>query len=631
MHILALALLLAAEVIPRGAPGRTIAVLEFEGALPASDGVDRVYFSDQVRGAIGRTLPKARLMTRENVVQLLSSSEKTQGRTLADCSGECEVETGRLLGADLIVSGRFTKVGARFKLSLRLHSTADGLLISSATAGGETVEKLDDATGDAVADLLATLAEPQEARRPTATGAAAGPAPALLIVESVPSRARVLVDGRERGTAPLSIEGLPPGKHLLRLELDDYQSAEQEVVVQASQTGRTRVTLTRLTGRLTVESALPVRCEAGEVSRSVAAGGLELFELPVGVHEVRCTASGYQPFHERTTVKAGQTSKVRVSLDREVEAASGPSRNYGPLLRGLSGVLLLGGGGFLIADSQQKARNQMRLTDGTENQGTPMFGLALALGILPSALATASWSDGDTLGVPFALGAGVVSGLTTAVVLQLWFTGQSGAKVPAIGSFGADHWTLVGGAALGATGASLLVHGLRQGFDLAPERTGKPKAHALLWGLGGAALTGLGGLLVAQRLQVAKGTFVPSYSGDEFPADAWVGLGALGSAISGVVTAGAVRRAEGSPWLAIAGGTAGGAAVALLFSGLDHWTFGVGMGLVGTGIGMMAGAALRGSDDELATNGGLEWAPSLLAARLPSGEQGFGPGIVGRF
>ena len=630
MHILALALLLAAEVIPRGAPGKTIAVLEFEGALQSSDGVDRVYFSDQVRGAIGRSLPKARLMTRENVVQLLSSSEKTQGRTLADCSGECEVETGRLLGADLIVSGRFTRVGARFKLSLRLHSTADGLLISSATAGGETVEKLDDATNDAVADLLATLAEPRE-QRPPPGGTAQGPAPALLIVESVPSHARVLIDSRERGAAPLSIEGLSPGKHLLRLELDDYQPAEQEVTVQAAQTGRTRVTLVRLTGRLTVESALPVRCEAGEVSRSIAAGGLELFELPVGVHEVRCSASGYQQFHERTTVKAGQTAKVRVSLDREQEAPSGPSRNYRPLLRSLAGVALLGGGGYLIVNAQENARNQMRLTDGTENQGTPMFGLALALGVLPSALATASWSDGDSLGIPFALGAGLVSGVTTAAVLQLWFTGQSGAKVPALGSFGADHWTIVGGAALGATGASLLVHGLREGFDLAPERTGKPKAHALLWGLGGVAVTGLGGLLVAQRLQVAKGNFVPSYGGDQFPADAWIGLGALGSAISGVVSAGAVRREEGSPWLGIVGGTAGGAALAMLFSGFDNWTFGLGMGLVGTGVGMMVGAALRGGDDELAGNGGFEWAPSLLATRLPSGEQGLGPGIVGRF
>jgi hypothetical protein len=630
VQILALALLLAAEAIPRGAPGKTVAVLEFEGQLPASDGVDRVYFSDQVRGAIGRTLPKARLMTRENVVQLLSSSEKTQGRTLADCSGECEVETGRLLGADLIVSGRFTKVGARFKLSLRLHSTADGLLISSATAGGETVEKLDDATNDAVADLLATIAEPREAPRPAQGSGAQGPAPALLIVESVPSHARVLIDGRERGAAPISIEGLAPGKHLLRLELDDHQSTEQEVVVQAAQTGRARVTLARLTGRLTVESTLPVRCEAGEVSRSISAGGLELFELPVGVHEVRCTASGYQQFRERTTVKAGQTSKVRVSLDREAEAPSGPSRNYGPLVRSVAGALLLGGGGYLIADAQQKARNQMRLTDGTENQGTPMFALSLALGVLPSALATATWGDGDTLGVPFALGAGLVSGVTTAAVLQLWFTGQSGAKVPALGSFGADHWTIVGGAALGATGASLLVQGLRQGFDLAPERTSKPKAHALLWGLGGAAVTGLGGLLVAQRLQVAKGTFVPSYDGDTFPADAWVGLGALGSLISGAVTAGAVRRAEGNPWLAIAGGTAGGAAVAVLISGLDHWTFGLGMGLVGTGVGMMAGAALRGGDDDLASNT-FEWAPSVVATHLPSGEQGVGPGIVGRF
>src|SRR5713226_6760082 len=134
--MLLLALLLAVEPIPRGAPGRTLAVLEFESQLAAGETVDRIYFSDKVRGEIKRLLPAARVMTRENVVQLLAAS----GKKLEDCTGECEVETGRLLGADLVVSGRLTKVGTRFKLSLRLHATADGTLISTATASGETVD-----------------------------------------------------------------------------------------------------------------------------------------------------------------------------------------------------------------------------------------------------------------------------------------------------------------------------------------------------------------------------------------------------------------------------------------------------------------------------------------------------------
>ena len=314
MLTLMLALLSAVEPIPRGAPGRTVAVLEFESQLAPGETVDRIYFSDKVRGDIARLLPAARVMTRENVVQLLAAS----GKKLEDCTGECEVETGRLLGADMVVSGRLTKVGTRFKLSLRLHATKDASLLSTATASGETVDKLDDASADAVADLLATIAP--VAREGGAPGTAQGPPPTVFIVETVPPGARVLIDGRERGTSPLSVEGLAPGRHALRLELVDHLSAEQEVNVKAAQTGKARVALQRLTGRLMVESAQAARCSAGDQERSIAEGGMEAFELPVGSQEVRCSASGYQPFSERVMVKAGQTARVHATLERVEEA-----------------------------------------------------------------------------------------------------------------------------------------------------------------------------------------------------------------------------------------------------------------------------------------------------------------------
>ncbi len=132
-----------------------MAVLEFENQVPAPDSssVDRVYFSDQVRGALSNALPSAVIMTRENTLQLLSAS----GKRLEDCAGECEVETGRMLGADYVVSGRLTKVGTRYKLTLRLRATAQGTLVSTAAASVETMNQLDDDTPNAVRTLIAGL------------------------------------------------------------------------------------------------------------------------------------------------------------------------------------------------------------------------------------------------------------------------------------------------------------------------------------------------------------------------------------------------------------------------------------------------------------------------------------------
>jgi len=133
----------------------TEGTLEFDDQLKRADakGVDRVYFSDQVRGAVREAMPGATVMTRENTMQML----KAFGKKLEDCVGECEVETGKLLQADYVVSGRLTRVGTHYKLTLRVHETATGSLIASATASGKTVDELDDDTSGAAARLLDPL------------------------------------------------------------------------------------------------------------------------------------------------------------------------------------------------------------------------------------------------------------------------------------------------------------------------------------------------------------------------------------------------------------------------------------------------------------------------------------------
>lgn len=62
-----------------------------------------------------------------------------------------------MLGADLVVSGRMSRIGKRFTLSLRLHRMADSALLEDATASGPTLEQIDDETGKAVARLAAAV------------------------------------------------------------------------------------------------------------------------------------------------------------------------------------------------------------------------------------------------------------------------------------------------------------------------------------------------------------------------------------------------------------------------------------------------------------------------------------------
>jgi hypothetical protein len=152
--MLLLALLLAAD-----ASNGLVAVLEFRNKLKGGDreSVDAGYFTDQVRAAVREQAPQLKVITRENEQSLLAA----QGKKLEDCGELCEVDTGRFLSADFVVSGELLKVGTSFKLNMRLHETEGGSLLTGATASGKTIDELDAATPAAVTKLVAALPRPR--------------------------------------------------------------------------------------------------------------------------------------------------------------------------------------------------------------------------------------------------------------------------------------------------------------------------------------------------------------------------------------------------------------------------------------------------------------------------------------
>jgi hypothetical protein len=128
-----------------------LAVLDFRSYTDALKPEDVRYFTDVVRGSALRSAPGLSVMTRENLLVLLQATGKDAGQ----CEGECEVDTGRRIGADAVVSGEILKVGSKFKMSLKLHETANGQLLSTAVASGKSIDELDESAQAAAADLLA--------------------------------------------------------------------------------------------------------------------------------------------------------------------------------------------------------------------------------------------------------------------------------------------------------------------------------------------------------------------------------------------------------------------------------------------------------------------------------------------
>ena len=107
---------------------KRLAVLEFEGS-----GVDDArilgLLSDGVRGGLIKKIDTSQylVMTRESTLQILKDNDKD-----ASCmAGECEVEIGRNIGADFVISGSVTYFANTYIVTLKLHNTSSSALLST--------------------------------------------------------------------------------------------------------------------------------------------------------------------------------------------------------------------------------------------------------------------------------------------------------------------------------------------------------------------------------------------------------------------------------------------------------------------------------------------------------------------
>lgn len=141
----------------------------------------------------------------------------------------------------------------------------------------------------------------------------------LLSITVTPEGASVFVDGSFRGYAPLTLDTLAPGEHLVRLSAEGYQDARTRVDLE----GETSITLDMErvpTASLTVTSN---PAGAAVVINGHVRGRtpLSLNDLAPGQYSVELTATNHIPQAQALILHAGKTETLDVALKhRQVEA-----------------------------------------------------------------------------------------------------------------------------------------------------------------------------------------------------------------------------------------------------------------------------------------------------------------------
>ena len=150
--------LLAATVAWAQPAPKRIAILPLHGSDVLTDS-DLNYLADVVMGECAR-LPHDQYMTmtRENMLGLLG------GKSLEECVGECEVETGHNLSAAYVVSGEVVRFGGELRVTLEIHDTKSGALLGQERVAAAAVEGLEQPVRDGARRLLSRLGTKHEAR-----------------------------------------------------------------------------------------------------------------------------------------------------------------------------------------------------------------------------------------------------------------------------------------------------------------------------------------------------------------------------------------------------------------------------------------------------------------------------------
>ena len=330
---------------------KRIAVLEFTNEAGLSS-FEVETLADDVRGA---ALILARsgyvVMTRESMMMMLPP-----GMDLARCSeGQCEVEAGQKVGADLVVSGRVGRFDGGLVVRIKLFDTRTAALLGQEKASGMNATALSAELGGIAHRLFLRISDGSRGApgnsNPVATfsavpstGSAARPViSGGPVTEAV---GNVTVTAKPKGRVRLGITD-PSGKKTasgspyqdprakvglwsVAATADGYEGMKQSFRVRPDEATAINLDLKRL-GGMSITGPAGARVEVTGPGGFTDERGLpwRAQGLASGRYRVEVSRAGYVSFATDVRVQAGKTAEVETRLLKEGEDAP-PAQRRAP-------------------------------------------------------------------------------------------------------------------------------------------------------------------------------------------------------------------------------------------------------------------------------------------------------------
>lgn len=141
------------------------------------------------------------------------------------------------------------------------------------------------------------------------------PAHGRVEVTSKPSGAEVWLDGVKEGITPLKLDRKPSGTYRMRVQLEEYVAAEQDLVVADGQTVKVHRDLDPDWGTLLVESEPPGAAIVLDDEATGLVTPQRFTRVRPGVHIIRMSLAGHGERAEKGNVVRGQEVRLTARLE----------------------------------------------------------------------------------------------------------------------------------------------------------------------------------------------------------------------------------------------------------------------------------------------------------------------------
>ena len=272
-----------------------IAVLNLDAVGVTED--EALTLSDRLRNELAQTNAFV-LVERNQMDKIL----KEQGFELSGCTSDaCAVEAGRLLNVQEICVGSVGKVGNLYTVSVRLINVETGQVVKTVSEDCPCpIEAVLTRSMHNVALKLAGLI-------PNQTIALKG----KLAVQSQPSGAQIIIDGKDYGLTPATIS-LPSGKHVIFLQKDRFASVKQSIEVFPNQTRSVQITLKPLATLLITTEPSEARIEINRQMKGESPLNLDV--PPDSALVIRIQKTNYREAVQKITLHPGAFKKLHFTL-----------------------------------------------------------------------------------------------------------------------------------------------------------------------------------------------------------------------------------------------------------------------------------------------------------------------------